>query len=65
MIQQVPTVAVAPYYYVPVVTMVPVVPQFLPVTSYQNILVERRYCCFFKKIEVVSVPQTFLVPIKY
>jgi hypothetical protein len=53
------------YYYAPAVTMAPSVPLFVPVTSYQNILVERRYCCFFKRIEVVSVPQTLYVPIKY
>jgi len=52
-------------YYAPAVTIAPSVPLFVPVTSYQNILVERRYCCFFKRIEVVSVPQTFLVPIRY
>jgi hypothetical protein len=50
------------YVYVPVV---PLVPQYVPVTSYQNVLVERRYHCFFKRIEVLSVPQTVYVPIRY
>jgi hypothetical protein len=53
------------YYYAPTVTMAPSVPVFVPVTSYQNVLVERRYCCFLKRIEVMSVPQTLYVPIKY
>jgi hypothetical protein len=45
--------------------MIPVVPQYLPVTTYQNVVVERRYHCFFKRYEVVSVPQTLYVPIRY
>ena len=65
-VQQVPMAVAAPYYYyVPVVTMVPVVPQYVPVTSYQNVLVERRYHCFFKRYEVLSVPQTVYVPNRY
>jgi hypothetical protein len=52
-------------YYAPTVTMAPAVPLFVPVTSYQNILVERRYCCFFKKYEVVTLPQTVYVPNRY
>jgi hypothetical protein len=64
-VQQAPTVPVAPYYYVPVVTMIPLVPQYVPVTTYQNVVVERRYCCFFKRYEVVSVPQTLYVPNRY
>jgi hypothetical protein len=53
------------YYYAPGVTIAPAVHYFVPVTVYQNILVERRYTCFFKRIEVVSAPQTLYVPIKY
>jgi hypothetical protein len=45
--------------------MIPVVPQYLPVTTYQNVVVERRYHCFFKRYEVVSVPQTLYVPYRY
>ena len=54
-IQQAPVV---PYYYVPMVTMV-------PVTLYQNVLVERRCWTLLKKTEVVSVPQTVYVPVRY
>jgi hypothetical protein len=64
-VQQAPAVPVVPYYYVPVVTMVPLVPEYVPVTTYQNVVVERRYCCFFKRYEVVSVPQTLYVPNRY
>lgn len=54
-------------YYAPVVMIAPSVPLFVPVTTYQNILVERRYHyhCFFKRYEVLSVPQTLYVPIRY
>ena len=66
LVQQAPAVPVAPYYYVvPVVTMVPVVPQYVPVTVYQNVLVERRYHCFFKRYEVLSVPETDYIPNRY
>jgi hypothetical protein len=64
MVQSAPIV----HYYVipvPVVTMVPLAPQYVPVTTYQNILVERRYHCFFKRYEVLSVPQTVYVPNRY
>jgi hypothetical protein len=61
-IQQAPVV---PYYYVPMVTMVPVAPQYVPVTLYQNVLVERRCWTLLKKTEVVSVPQTVYVPVRY
>jgi hypothetical protein len=52
-------------YYAPTVIMAPVVPLFVPVTSYQNVVVERRYCCFFKRYEVVTLPQTVYVPNRY
>ena len=49
-------------YFVPVVA---VAPQYVSVTTYQNVLVERRYCYFLKRFEVVSIPQTQYVPIRY
>jgi len=49
-------------YFVPVVA---VAPQYVPVTTYHSVLVERRYCCFLKRYEVVSIPQTQYVPIRY
>jgi hypothetical protein len=66
--QQAPVVQnfqVIQYYYAPTVTMAPTVPLFVPVTTYQNVLVERRYHCFFKRYEVLSVPQTLYVPNRY
>jgi len=68
MVQQAPILQMVPYYYVvpvPVVVMAQPAPQYVPVTVYQNVLVERRYHCFFKKYEVLSVPQTVYVPIRY
>ena len=65
-IQPAPIVQMVPYYYyAPMVTMVPLAPQYVPVTTYQNVLVERRYHCFFKRYEVLTVPQTVYVPIRY
>lgn len=64
MVQPAPVVAV-PYYYAPMVTMVPMAPQYVPVTLYQNVLVERRCWTLLKKTEVVSVPQTVYVPVRY
>jgi hypothetical protein len=66
-VQQAPVVQnfQAIQYYAPTVMMAPLVPQYVPVTTYQNVLVERRYCCFFKRIEVLSVLQTLYVPIRY
>jgi hypothetical protein len=68
MVQQAPIVQnfqlVQNYYAVPSPVTI-MVPQYLPVTTYQNVVVERRYHCFFKRYEVVSVPQTLYVPIRY
>jgi len=65
--QPAPIIQIVPYYYyyVPMVTMVPSVPQYVPMTTYQNVLVERRYHCFFKRYEVLTVPQTVYVPNRY
>ena len=68
MVQQAPIVQnfqlVQNYYAVPSPVAI-MVPQYVPVTVYQNVLVERRYHCFFKRIEVLSVPQTVYVPNRY
>jgi hypothetical protein len=67
MVQQAPVVQnfQVIQYYAPTVMMAPSVPQYVPVTTYQNVVVERRYHCFFKRIEVLSVPQTLYVPYRY
>jgi len=67
-VQQAPVVQnfqlVQNYYTVPSPVAI-MVPQYVPVTTYQNVVVERRYCCFFKRIEVLSAPQTLYVPYRY
>ena len=51
LVQPAPIVQMVPYYYfVPVpVPVVLLAPQYFPVTTYQNVLVERRYHCYFKR----------------
>lgn len=44
---------------------IPMVPQYAPVTTYQDILIEHKVWCFHKRYEVVRVPQTVYVPVKY
>jgi hypothetical protein len=62
LVPQVPAVQYVPYtYYVPSTVMVPVV----PVVSYQNVVVEHRCWHLLKRYEVVSVPQTIYVPVRY
>ena len=62
-VQQAPAIQYVPVYY-PII-IAPPAPQYFPVTVYQNVVVERRYACFFKRIEVLTVPQTFYVPNRY
>jgi hypothetical protein len=57
---QTPAVQYVPYtYYVPSTVMVPVT----PVVSYQNVVVEHRCWCLFKKQEVIPVPRIIYVPV--
>lgn len=52
-----------PYYYsVPVVTMVPLVTQYVPLVKYENVMVETHSWCLLKKYQVVSVPRVVYVP---
>jgi hypothetical protein len=44
---------------------VPIVPQYVPVTTYQDVLVEHKVWCFHKRYEIVRIPQTVYVPVKY
>lgn len=57
-VQVVQNIQFVPYY-------VMVTPQYVPVTTYQNILVEHKVWCFHKRYEIVRVPQTVYVPVKY
>ena len=54
---QVPVQVVPVYYYV--------APQYVPVTVYQNVVVEYKQWCLLKKYEVVSVPRVMYVPVRY
>jgi hypothetical protein len=59
-----------PYYYTPQTVMVPVAPpqpviQYVPVTTYQNVLVEKKEWCLLKKYEIVPLYQTVYIPVKY
>ena len=38
---------------------------YVPVTTYQNIIIEKNYWCLSKRYEVVPVPQTVYVPYRY
>jgi hypothetical protein len=54
------------YYYNPQVVIINVPYQYYaPVTTYQNTVVEKQYWCLFKRYEIVRVPQTVYVPVKY
>lgn len=68
MVQQTPVIQnfqLVQNYYGSPSPMVPVATQYLPVTTYQNILVEHKVWCFHKRYEIVRVPQTVYVPVKY
>lgn len=60
----------APVYYViqpqqVVIPVVPIVPQiqYVPVVVYGNVIVEKQYCCLFKRYEVTPVTNVVYVPI--
>ena len=61
-IQNYPVVPAPVQYYVPIA---PVTFYYVPVTTYQNVLVEQKLWCFHKKYTIASVPQTIYVPVKY
>lgn len=68
MVQQAPVVQnfqlVQNYYAVPSPVAI-MVPQYVPVTTYQDMLVEHKVWCFYKRYEIVRVPQTVYIPVKY
>ena len=54
------------YYYAPQVIVVPVVAlpvQYVPITTYSNVVVEKQHWCLFKKYEVVPVANTVYLPV--
>jgi hypothetical protein len=55
-----------PYYYtytVPVITMVPVITQYVPVVKYENFMVKTQSWCLLKKYQMVMVPKVVYIPI--
>lgn len=53
------------YYYAPQVIVVPVPPppiQYVPVTTYSNVVVERPVWCLLKRYDIVPVANTIYVP---
>lgn len=58
-IQMIPAPPMVFYY------PVPVMPQYVPMVVYQNVVVETRSWCLLKKFEVVRVPTTLYVPVRY
>lgn len=54
------------YYYAPQVIVVPVPPpqiQYVPVTTYSNVVVERPIWCLFKRYDIVPVTNTVYLPV--
>lgn len=53
------------YYYSSQTVIVPVVPrlEYVPVTTYQNVVVEKYTCCLIKRYEIVPVINTVYVPV--
>ena len=67
----VPVPPVAQYYYTTQTVVVPVFPMFqpivyyAPVTTYQNIIVEKKQWCLLKRYEIVPTYQTVYIPFRY
>lgn len=57
MIQQYP---VAPVYVV-----IPLMVPYIPVVTYESILVEQKQWCLFKRYEIINVPRINYVPARY
>lgn len=53
------------YPVVPVPVVVPLVVPYVPVVTYDSILVEQKQWCLFKRYEIVNVPRVSYVPVKY
>lgn len=54
------------YYYSPQILVVPVAPQpiqYVPITTYSNVVVERPVWCLFKRYDIVPVANTVYLPV--
>lgn len=53
-------------YPVPLTTIVvPLYIPYVPVVTYDSIIVEHKQWCLFKRYEIINVPKVQYVPIKY
>lgn len=52
-----------PSFQVPVV--VPLYVPYVPVVTYNSIIVEHKQWCLFKRYEIINVPKVQYVPIRY
>lgn len=60
---QLPVIQQYPVVTVPVV--VPLVVPYVPVVTYDSILVEHKQWCLFKRYEIVNVPRVSYIPVRY
>lgn len=60
---QLPVMQQYPVVAVPVV--VPLVVPYVPVVTYDSILVEQKQWCLFKRYEIVNVPRVSYIPVRY
>lgn len=49
----------------PVAVVVPVMVPYVPVVTYQSVLVEHRQWCLFKRYETVTIPRITYLPARY
>jgi hypothetical protein len=51
------------YYLVPTPVVVPIITQYVPVVTYENVMVQSGGCCFSKQYHMVTVPKVVYVPV--
>lgn len=49
----------------PVPVVVPVMVPYVPVVTYDSVMVEYKQWCLFKRYEIINVPRVVYVPAKY
>lgn len=49
----------------PVYVVVPLVIPYIPVVTYDSVLIEQKQWCLFKRYEIINVPRVNYVPVKY
>lgn len=57
--------AIQQYPVVTVPVVVPLVVPYVPVVTYDSVLVEHKQWCLFKKYKIVNIPRVQYVPVKY